>query len=92
MSFTPFFFGRWNDATRAHVTLHDEQMNEKAAELYGEDAYDPPATRAALARFASPAFVFADELDGGPRPEPARHSAEVFPNAELTVQPGAGHY
>ncbi|MBZ9644128.1 alpha/beta fold hydrolase, partial [Streptomyces sp. PSKA30] len=27
-----------------------------------------------------------------PRPELARRAADVFPNAEFTVQPGAGHF
>jgi pimeloyl-ACP methyl ester carboxylesterase len=92
VSFAPFFFGRWNDAARTHVALHDEQTNEEAAESYGDGAYDATATRAALARFASSVLVLAGELDGGPRPQLARRAADVFPNAELAVQPGAGHY
>ncbi|MET8244390.1 alpha/beta hydrolase [Streptomyces sp. NPDC005202] len=45
-----------------------------------------------LSRFPAPVLVLAGEVDGGPRPELARRAAEVFPNAECAVQPGAGHY
>ncbi|MFB7084389.1 alpha/beta fold hydrolase [Streptomyces sp. NPDC056296] len=48
--------------------------------------------RAALARCAARVLVLAGELDGGPRPELARRCADVFPHAEVAVQPGAGHY
>ncbi|GGW81309.1 hypothetical protein GCM10010320_74090 [Streptomyces caelestis] len=37
-------------------------------------------------------LVLAGEVDGGPRPGLARRTAEVFPAAELAVQPAAGHY
>ncbi|MEV8593728.1 alpha/beta hydrolase [Streptomyces sp. NPDC052012] len=91
--FAPFFYGRWDEAARAHESAGDTQTNDEAAEVFGADgAYDPPATRAALAGLPSPVLVLAGELDGGPRPELARRSAEVFPHAEVAVQPGAGHY
>ncbi|MEV5431582.1 alpha/beta hydrolase [Streptomyces sp. NPDC052701] len=91
--FVPFFYGRWDDAARAHDARAEEECNDEAADVYGsEGAYDPPATRAALARLTSPVLVLAGELDGGPSPELARRAAEVFPHAEFAVQPGAGHY
>jgi pimeloyl-ACP methyl ester carboxylesterase len=87
----PFFYGRWDDAAAEH-DAHAE-YNDEAADVYGcEGAYDPPATRAALARFTAPVLVLAGELDGGPSPELARPAADVFPNARPAVQPGAGHY
>lgn len=89
----PFFYGRWDEAARRHEARGDEEFNDAAAEVYGSDgAYDPPATRAALARVTAPVFVLAGALDGGPCPELARAAAEPFPNAEFAVQPGAGHY
>jgi pimeloyl-ACP methyl ester carboxylesterase len=91
--FAPFFYGRWDDAARAHDARAEEECNDEAADVYGsQGAYDPPATRAALARLTSPVLVLAGELDGGPRPELARRAAEVFAHAEFAVQPGAGHY
>ncbi|MFB6553584.1 alpha/beta fold hydrolase [Streptomyces sp. NPDC056405] len=92
-AFAPFFFGRWDDAARAHDARADRESNDEAGGLHlAPDAFDPPATRAALARCAARVLVLAGELDGGPRPELARRCADVFPHAEVAVQPGAGHY
>ncbi|MFJ8145688.1 alpha/beta fold hydrolase [Streptomyces sp. NPDC096048] len=89
----PFFFGRWDDAARAHDARADQESNDEAGDLHlAPDAFDPPATRAALARCAARVLVLAGELDGGPRPALARRCADVFPHAEVAVQPGAGHY
>ncbi|BAC68966.1 alpha/beta hydrolase [Streptomyces avermitilis] len=91
--FEPFFYGRWDDAARAHAAGGEEQTNDEAGDRYGSaGAYDPPATRAALAGLTAPVLVYAGELDGGPRPELARRVADVFPAAEFAVQPGGGHY
>ncbi|MBV7698533.1 alpha/beta fold hydrolase [Streptomyces sp. TRM70350] len=91
--FIPFFYGRWDEAAAAHARRDEEEGNEEAAHRYGsEGAYDPPATRAALATLPAPVLVYCGDLDGGPRPDLARRTAEAFPNAEVAVQPGAGHY
>ncbi|MFC9132576.1 alpha/beta fold hydrolase [Streptomyces sp. NPDC057099] len=91
--FLPFFYGRWDYAARAHAGREEDETNDDAGELYGADgAYDPDATRTALARVTAPVLVLAGEVDGGPRPGLARRAAEVFPAAEFAVQPGAGHY
>lgn len=37
-------------------------------------------------------LVLAGEVDGGPLPRVAAGIAQLFPRAELTVQPGAGHF
>ena len=92
-AFAPFFYGRWDATATGHDARADDEFNDDAADVYGSDgAYDPPATRAALAHVTAPVLVLAGELDGGPCPELAREAAAVFPNAEFTVQPGAGHY
>ena len=89
----PFFYGRWDQTAEEHHARGDEEFNDAAADVYGSaGAYDPPATRAALTRLPAPVLVLAGELDGAPRPELARHTADVFPHAEFTVQPGAAHY
>lgn len=91
--FAPFFYGRWDDAARSHFAGDEAETNDEAADVYGSPgAYDPPATRAALAGLAAPVLVLAGALDGGPRPCLARRCADVFPRAEAVVQPGAGHY
>ena len=90
---TPFFYGRWDDAARAHAALELEQTNEEAAEAYASHgAFDPAATRAAIAALRAPVLLLAGELDGGPLPRIAASIATLFPAAELVVQPGAGHY
>ncbi|GAB2893209.1 alpha/beta hydrolase [Streptomyces deserti] len=92
-AFLPFFYGCWDERARAHAERDEEETNEEAAGRYGSPgAYDPPATRAALARLTAPVLVLAGELDGGPRPDLARRAADAFPAAEFAVQPGAGHY
>ncbi|MFS4096379.1 alpha/beta fold hydrolase [Streptomyces sp. AF1A] len=91
--FLPFFYGRWDDTARAHAEAELEQTNEEAEERYFADgAFTPEATRRALAALAAPVLVYAGEADGGPRPDLARRTAQAFPKAEFTVQPGAGHY
>ena len=89
----PFFYGRWDEAAQEHDARAEHEFNDEAAGIYGSDgAYDPPMTRSELARFTAPVLVLAGELDGGPCPGLARRAAEVFPNGEFAVQPGAGHY
>ncbi|WP_177240162.1 alpha/beta fold hydrolase [Streptomyces monashensis] len=91
--FLPFFYGRWDDAARAHADAEPEQTNDDACERYsGDGAFTPDVTRAALAHLTAPVLVLAGELDGGPRPDLARRAAGAFPKAEFSVQPGAGHY
>ncbi|MFD5116175.1 alpha/beta fold hydrolase [Streptomyces sp. NPDC058391] len=92
-SLAPLGYGRWGDAARAHAASTDEQRNgEAAAAFYGDGAFDPDATRAALAAVDAPVLVLAGELDAGPRPERARQLAELFPQGSFAVQPGAAHY
>ncbi|MGW0881959.1 alpha/beta fold hydrolase [Streptomyces sp. NPDC002671] len=92
-AFLPFFYGRWDEAALAHTAAELEQTNEEAGERYfGEGAFTPDVTRAALAALAAPVLVHAGEVDGGPRPDLARRTAAAFPQAEVAVQPGAGHY
>lgn len=92
-AFSPFFYGHWSEAARAHAAADDEQTNEGAADRYfAEAAFDPAVTRAALRELTAPVLVLAGGLDGGPSPDLARRAAEAFPGAEFDVQPGAGHY
>ncbi|MGW0495280.1 alpha/beta fold hydrolase [Streptomyces sp. NPDC003007] len=91
--FLPFFYGRWDDIARGHADREEAETNDAAADAYGADgAYDPEATRGALARLTAPVLILAGQVDGGPNPSLARRSADVFPAAEFAVQPGAGHY
>ncbi|MFF6996337.1 alpha/beta fold hydrolase [Streptomyces sp. NPDC008313] len=93
LSYAPFFYGRWDETARAHMAADETQTNDEAAGLYGSaGAYDPPATRAALASLTAPVLVYAGELDGGPSPELAGRVAALLPTARRVVQPGGGHF
>lgn len=88
----PFFYGRWDAAAQAHQAVAAAQNNQEAAAVFGsEGAFDPDATRAALATFAPPTLLLAGELDLNTPPPRAAELARLFPNAELVVQPGAAH-
>ncbi|MFG2562591.1 alpha/beta fold hydrolase [Streptomyces sp. NPDC048496] len=89
----PFSYGRWDEVAQAHQAAGDEQMNMEVVAAFGaEGAFGPDATRAALARFASPVLLLAGEVDPGAPPRTMAEFAGLFPNAELVVQAGAGHY
>jgi proline iminopeptidase len=89
----PFFHGRWDAAAQAHQAAQDGHRNEDAAAAFGADgAFDPAATRAALAAFNAPVLLLAGKLDLNSIPSVVAEFAELFPNAELVVQPEAGHY
>jgi len=90
---TPFSYGRWDEAAQAHQAAEDEQKNMEVVTAFGaEGAFDPDATRTALARFAPPMLLLAGEVDLGAPPRAMAEFAALFPNAELVVQAGAGHY
>ena len=89
----PFVYGRWDAAARAHNAAEEKQLNEDAAAVFGsEGAFDPAATRAALAEFSSPVLILAGGLDLQRPPPVAAEFAALFPAGQLVVQPGAGHY
>ncbi|MBY8885101.1 alpha/beta hydrolase [Streptomyces sp. PTM05] len=85
---TPFFYGRWDDAARAHAAGEVEQTNDEATAHYvAPGAFEPPAAVPDV-----PVLVLAGELDSAPRPGVAEEIAGRFRRAEMVVQPGAGHY
>jgi proline iminopeptidase len=89
----PFFYGRWDAAAQAHHAAQDGHRNNEAATAFGaEGAFDPQATRAALAAFDAPAMLLAGEVDLNSIPAVVAEYADLFPHAELVVQPQAGHY
>ncbi|MEU9192889.1 alpha/beta fold hydrolase [Streptomyces hundungensis] len=90
---SPFFHGRWDERAQAHQAAGDRQKNHEAAAVFGaEGAFDPEATRAALAAFEAPVLLLAGEVDMAAPPRTLAAFAQLFPNAELAVQQGAGHY
>jgi pimeloyl-ACP methyl ester carboxylesterase len=53
---------------------------------------DADATRSALTKLPAPVLLLAGQYDVGLPPSTATSYAGLFADAELTVQPGAGHY
>ncbi|ROQ67279.1 pimeloyl-ACP methyl ester carboxylesterase [Streptomyces sp. 840.1] len=88
----PFFYGRWDAAAREHSAASRPQNPEAVAGFGAEGAFDPGATRAALAGFGSPVLLLAGEFDLNSPPSAVAGFAALFPGAEFVVQPGAGHY
>lgn len=89
----PFAYGRWDAVAQAHNAAGEQQTNSEAAEVFiAEGAFDPPATRAALATFSPPVLLFAGEVDVITSPRVAAEFAALIPAAQLVIQPGAGHY
>lgn len=89
----PFFYGRWDQAAQGHRAAEDRQRNNEAAAAFvAEGAFDPDATRSALARFEPPVLLLAGEVDLAAPPGVMAEFAGLFPNAKLVTQPGAGHF
>ncbi|MFE7619638.1 alpha/beta fold hydrolase [Streptomyces sp. NPDC057496] len=88
----PFLYGRWDAAARRHHA-DGRPDNEEAVARFGADgAFDPEATRAALAAFGSPVLLLTGEFDLNSPPRSTAEYAELFPDASFVVQPGAGHF
>ncbi|WP_328901386.1 alpha/beta hydrolase [Streptomyces sp. NBC_00441] len=88
----PFFHGRWDDAARRLRELGRPGNPESVALFGAEGAFDPPATRKALASLAAPVLLLAGAYDLNSPPRGVAAFAELFRDAALVVQPGAGHY
>ncbi|WP_103510406.1 alpha/beta fold hydrolase [Streptomyces sp. SM13] len=88
----PFFCGRWDAGARRHHEAGRPENAEAVAGFAAEGAFDPAATRAALAGFASPVLLLAGEFDLNSPPAAVASGAELFTHGVCVVQPGAGHY
>ena len=90
---TPFMYGRWDAAAQAHHEVEVASRHPEAvAANVAEGAFDPPATRAALARFGAPVLLLAGEVDLADPPHIMAQYAAIFPAARFVIQPGAGHF
>ncbi|MFI7237558.1 alpha/beta fold hydrolase [Streptomyces cyaneofuscatus] len=88
----PFFCGRLDAEALLHHAAGQPVNGEAVAHFAAEGAFDPEATRAALAAFGSPVLLLAGEYDLNSPPEAVAECAGLFPHATLVEQPGAGHY
>jgi proline iminopeptidase len=88
----PFFWGRWDAAARKHHAASQPTNKEAVALFAAEGAFDPPATRTALAHYDGPVLLLTGEFDVNSPPQATAEFARLFANPTLVVQPGAGHY
>jgi proline iminopeptidase len=90
--YMPFLYGRWDEAAREHSSLGLSDRARKVRErFFGDGVFDPPATVASLAGLKAPVLVYGGELDLIPA-QALHRAAGLFPDAQVTVQPGAGHF
>lgn len=88
----PFYYARWDTVTRQHHAT-SQPVNTAAVATFGADgAFDPAATRAALATCPARVLLLTGEFDLNSPPSSTAEFAGLFPDATLVVQPGAGHY
>ncbi|WP_405420384.1 alpha/beta fold hydrolase [Streptomyces erythrochromogenes] len=88
----PFFYGRWDAGARRHHAAGSPDNPEAVAHFGADGAFDPEATRAGLAALRAPVLLLAGEFDLNSPPGSVAACAELFPDATLVVQRGAGHY
>lgn len=86
-------YGRWDDTAQAHAAAEEDEATPNAHSIYYADgAFDPEATRSGLTKVEGDVLI----LVGGADPvTPVRlgvELGELFPNAQVAVQPGAGHF
>lgn len=89
----PFWYGRWDEHTRAHAEAADDQVSLRAAAGYapGPD-YDVSAARASLATVGARVLVVLGERDALGGVSAGEQLASLLPAAEVVVLPGAGHF
>lgn len=89
----PLFYGRWDEAARTHATVGvaDRHMAARLGYFAGVDI-DPAAITSALTKLSAPVLLLVGEADPMVTPAMARAAAQVFNDATVVIQPGAGHF
>lgn len=89
----PFWYGRWDERTRAHAAGADDQVSLRAAAGYVPGAdYDAEAARRSLAEITARVLIVVGELDAMTGVAVADELAALIPAAQVAVVPGAGHF
>jgi pimeloyl-ACP methyl ester carboxylesterase len=89
----PFWYGRWDERTRAHAAGADHQMSLRASAGFapGPD-YDPVAARDALKAVSARVLIVVGERDALTGVSVADRFVEVLPDARVAMLPNAGHF
>ena len=85
-------YGRWDERARAHAATDGPQRNVDATGWFHDGAYDPQRSRETLAGLKIPVRILLGELDPWPNARAGEELAAAFPDAQVTVLPGAGHF
>jgi pimeloyl-ACP methyl ester carboxylesterase len=89
----PLFYGRWDDAARAHATVGIAERHVAARLGYFADVdVDPSAIRADLDTLTASVLLYAGALDPMVTPAMVREAAPLFGGATVVIQSGAGHF
>lgn len=89
---SPFFYGRWDTAAQDHHAASRPRNEKAVAGFAAEGAFDPEATRAALAACELPVLLLTGEFDMNSPPRAVAEFAALFRRATLAVQLAAGHH
>jgi pimeloyl-ACP methyl ester carboxylesterase len=89
----PLFYGRWDEAARAHATMGIPERHRAARTGYFNDVeLDPAGVTAALRGLTGPVLLYAGDMDPLVTPAMVRKAAPLLGDATVIVQPGAGHF
>lgn len=89
----PLFYGRWDEAARAHASVGVAERHAAARHGYFADVVtDVAAIRAALSEFSGSVLLYGGELDPMVSPAMLERAAPIFHDASVVVQRGAGHF
>ena len=90
---TPFMYGQWDAATQADAAESASHRNHRAAALYySTGTPSPDVVRSGLTRLTAPVLLVAGEYDIQLPPARAAEFATLFPHADTTLTPAAGHF
>jgi pimeloyl-ACP methyl ester carboxylesterase len=89
----PFFYARWDNASRAHATVGIARRHAAARTGFFAGApLDAASTRAALKELTAPVLLYAGDLDPIATPAVVREAAPLFNDATVVVQPQVAHF
>lgn len=89
---TPFSYGRWDEEARAYQATGEEQRNDEAAPCSPGTAPSIRSSRVRRSAGSSGRCCCSRARSIPAPPTIVTEFAGLFPNAELVVQPGAGHF